>query len=139
MGAGAGSEGSAADLSRMVEYIDRYDGFAAWLSEKGWYVTGNDHLGHGKSVLSEENYGFFHEPDGNRCVTGDIQKLRERTEQRYPGVPYFMLGHSMVRFFCASIFFHMEEGFQEPLSWEPVTRAICCCLPDSCCAGLLRW
>ena len=44
----------------MVEYIDRYDGFAAWLSEKGWYVTGNDHLGHGKSVLSEENYGFFH-------------------------------------------------------------------------------
>ena len=79
----------------MVEYIDRYDGFGAWLSEKGWYVTGNDHLGHGKSVLSEENYGFFHEPDGNRCVTGDIQKLRERTEQRYPGVPYFMLGHSM--------------------------------------------
>ena len=47
----------------MVEYIDRYDGFGAWLSEKGWYVTGNDHLGHGKSVLSEENYGFFHEPD----------------------------------------------------------------------------
>ena len=82
----------------MVEYIDRYDGFAAWLSEKGWYVTGNDHLGHGKSVLSEENYGFFHEPDGNRCVTGDIQKLRERTEQRYPGVPYFMLGHSMGSF-----------------------------------------
>lgn len=82
----------------MVEYIDRYDGFATWLSEKGWYVTGNDHLGHGKSVLSEENYGFFHEPDGNRCVTGDIQKLWERTEQRYPGVPYFMLGHSMGSF-----------------------------------------
>ena len=43
----------------MVEYIDRYDGFASWLAEKGWYVTGNDHLGHGKSVTSEEKYGFF--------------------------------------------------------------------------------
>ena len=28
----------------MVEYIDRYDEFASWLTEKGWYVTGNDHL-----------------------------------------------------------------------------------------------
>ena len=23
----------------MVEYIDRYDGVASWLAEKGWYVT----------------------------------------------------------------------------------------------------
>ena len=38
----------------MVEYIDRYDEFVSWLTEKGWYVTGNDHLGHGKSVSSEE-------------------------------------------------------------------------------------
>ena len=32
----------------MVEYIDRYDGFATYLNEHGYYVTGNDHLGHGK-------------------------------------------------------------------------------------------
>ena len=82
----------------MVEYIDRYDTFATWLSERGFYVTGNDHLGHGKSIASEENYGFFHEPDGNRCVIEDIHQLRERTEERLPGVPYFMLGHSMGSF-----------------------------------------
>lgn len=82
----------------MVEYIDRYDAFASWLAQKGWYVTGNDHLGHGKSVTSEEKYGFFHVPDGNSCVISDIHTLRERTGNRYPGVPYFMLGHSMGSF-----------------------------------------
>lgn len=82
----------------MVEYVDRYDSFASWLAERGWYVTGNDHLGHGKSIASEDRYGFFHVPDGNRCVLSDIQTLRERTGARYPDVPYFMLGHSMGSF-----------------------------------------
>ena len=36
----------------MVEYIGRYDAFASWLAKRGFYVTGNDHLGHGKSVTS---------------------------------------------------------------------------------------
>lgn len=32
----------------MVEYIDRYDEFAEFMSEHGYYVVGHDHLGHGK-------------------------------------------------------------------------------------------
>ena len=94
----------------MVEYIDRYDEFASWLTEKGWYVTGNDHLGHGKSISSEEKYGFFHETDGNRCVIADIHRLRERTEQAYPGVPYFMLGHSMGSFLVRQYLFTYGKG-----------------------------
>lgn len=94
----------------MVEYIDRYDEFASWLTEKGWYVTGNDHLGHGKSVSSEEKYGFFHETDGNRCVIADIHRLRERTEQTYPGVPYFMMGHSMGSFLVRQYLFTYGNG-----------------------------
>ena len=34
----------------MVEYIDRYDEFARYLNDRGYYVTGNDHLGHGKTA-----------------------------------------------------------------------------------------
>ena len=34
----------------MVEFVDRYDRFARVLNEHGFYVTGNDHLGHGKSI-----------------------------------------------------------------------------------------
>lgn len=79
----------------MVEYIKRYDEFARFLSDRGYYVVGNDHLGHGKSVQSKSEYGFFEKKYGNACVLGDIHTLRRRTQKKYPSVPYFMLGHSM--------------------------------------------
>lgn len=82
----------------MVEYIDRYDAFAEFLCSHGFYVVGHDHLGHGESVQSEEAYGFFHETRGNEYVIGDMHKLREMTQKKYPDVPYFMLGHSMGSF-----------------------------------------
>ena len=79
----------------MVEYIKRYDELAQFLCEKGYYVVGNDHLGHGKSIQSKSEYGFFEKKYGNACVLGDIHTLRRRTSKKYPDVPYFMLGHSM--------------------------------------------
>ena len=79
----------------MVEYIERYDEFAQFLCDKGYYVVGNDHLGHGKSVQAKSEYGFFNEKYGNVCVLGDIHTLRQRTAKKHPDVPYFMLGHSM--------------------------------------------
>ena len=79
----------------MVEYIRRYDEFAQFLCDRGYYVVGNDHLGHGKSVQAKSEYGFFNEKYGNACVLGDMHTLCQRTARKYPGVPYFMLGHSM--------------------------------------------
>lgn len=82
----------------MVEYIDRYHEFATYLADKGICVVGHDHLGHGMSVNNPEEYGYFPQPDGNKLVVGDIHKLRQMTEEKYPDVPYFMLGHSMGSF-----------------------------------------
>lgn len=82
----------------MVEYIDRYDEFAEYLSQNGFYVVGHDHLGHGKSIYSSERLGFFHEKNGNEYVIGDIHQLRVRTEAKYSNVPYFIMGHSMGSF-----------------------------------------
>ena len=82
----------------MVEHIDRYDEFARFLAEKGYYVVGHDHLGHGKSVTSKDKLGFFHESKGNTYVIGDIHRLRKITKKKYKDVPYFMLGHSMGSF-----------------------------------------
>ena len=79
----------------MIEYVGRYEEFAEFLCEKGYYVVGNDHLGHGKSVQAKSEYGFFNEKYGNVCVLGDMHTLRQRTMKKYPDVPYFMLGHSM--------------------------------------------
>ena len=82
----------------MVEFIDRYDRFANFLTSQGFYVVGNDHLGHGKSVTGESELGYFAKKDGNLCVIGDIHQLREDTVKKYPDVPYFLLGHSMGSF-----------------------------------------
>ncbi len=82
----------------MTEFIGRYDEFASYLADKGFYVVGNDHLGHGESVNNEEQYGFFREKNGNRAVLEDIETLRVMTKEKYPDVPYFMLGHSMGSF-----------------------------------------
>lgn len=82
----------------MVEYIARYDDFARLLANAGVYVVGNDHLGHGASVDRDEDHGFFGDPNGNGWVIRDMHRLRCLTEEKYPGKPYFMLGHSMGSF-----------------------------------------
>ncbi len=80
----------------MVEYIMRYDGFASFLNRQGWIVVGHDHLGHGQSVTSSENLGYFCEAKHpSDTLVGDMHALREMTQKQYPGLPYFMLGHSM--------------------------------------------
>jgi len=82
----------------MTEHILRYEEFARYLNERGICVVGHDHLGHGESVQGEEYYGYFHEKKGNQYVIGDIQRLREIINRKYPSAPYFMLGHSMGSF-----------------------------------------
>ena len=94
----------------MVEYIDRYDTFATWMCERGFYVVGNDHLGHGRSVINDSYHGFFHETMGNKCVIGDMHKLRLMTEEKYPGIPYFLLGHSMGSFLTRQYITMYGEG-----------------------------
>ena len=70
----------------MVEYIDRYDEFAEFMSEHGYYVVGHDHLGHGKSIQTEADLGYFDERKGNQYVIGDIYQLQEMTRKKKIGV-----------------------------------------------------
>lgn len=82
----------------MVEFIGRYDRFAAFMARQGYVVVGNDHLGHGASVVGQEDHGWFGLPDGNQYLIEDIHQLRVLTQKRYPALPYFVLGHSMGSF-----------------------------------------
>ena len=82
----------------MVEFIGRYEEFAEYLTERGFAVVGHDHLGHGASVASKEDYGFFSEKNGNAAVLRDIHHLKKLTEKTCGDLPYYMLGHSMGSF-----------------------------------------
>lgn len=82
----------------IAEHVERYDGFAEDLARNGYLVVANDHLGHGQSVTSEADLGFFAEKDGWDLAVSDMRKLYEQTHAQYPDVPYFLFGHSMGSF-----------------------------------------
>ena len=79
----------------MYEYIERYLPFFEYLTSKGFVVVGHDHLGHGQSINSKEDLGYFGKPNPNDLLIQDIHILRSRTLEKYPNLPYFMAGHSM--------------------------------------------
>ena len=82
----------------MAEYFERYSGFADFLAEKGFVVCGEDHLGHGRSVSDDTDYGYFAQREGWQCVVKDMYKLTRMMKKSYPEVPYFIFGHSMGSF-----------------------------------------
>ena len=76
----------------ICEYVDRYDAFASFLTERGFLVVGNDHLGHGKSWQQPEREGLFAEQNGWDRVVEDVEALRARTAAEHPACPIFCWG-----------------------------------------------
>ena len=79
----------------IAEHINRYDDFMAFLASNGFVVVGTDHLGHGQSIESPEQKGFFAEKNGWDYIIKDEEILRLAMKQTYPGVPFILFGHSM--------------------------------------------
>ena len=95
----------------MSEYVERYDDFAKFLCERGILVTGDDHMGHGQSA-HDNLYGYFCKGDAASTLVEDEHSLRKLTEEAYPGVPYFVLGHSMGSFIIRNYIFTHGEGLK---------------------------
>ncbi|EOT24568.1 hypothetical protein C805_02780 [Eubacterium sp. 14-2] len=96
----------------MIEYVERYGKFAEYMTQQGFMVVGNDHLGHGKSVKSQEMWGYFAEKGGSDIVVKDLDRLRRIMQKERPGVPYFMLGHSMGSFLLRKYLAKYGSGLQ---------------------------
>lgn len=94
----------------MVEFIERYTSFAEFLTENEYMVVGHDHIGHGQSVESKEDWGYFCEENPSDVLIEDIHKLRTLIQEENPDVPYFLLGHSMGSFMLRKyLAFHNEN------------------------------
>lgn len=83
----------------MAEYMDRYGELAAYLNENGIIVAGEDHIGHGHSGEASDR-GYFGEEGGWLHMVDDAEKLRVILAEKYPEVPYVIMGHSMGSFLC---------------------------------------
>ena len=82
----------------MVDYVERYKPLAEFLTGEGYIVAGNDHLGHGKSVSSPEEFGYFAKRGGVDFVVSDLYKMNKILRSEFPALPLVLLGHSMGSF-----------------------------------------
>ncbi len=82
----------------VSEYILRYEELAAYLTERGVAVVGNDHLGHGASHTDGAPRVYFGPAGSWDTVVEDLYALRCLEGQKFSGLPCFLLGHSMGSF-----------------------------------------
>lgn len=82
----------------MCEYIERYEGFIKFLSREGVLVAGHDHAGHGRSIGTLEDLGYFSEDPLDLTLVKDLKTMTDLLSDRYPDLPHFILGHSMGSF-----------------------------------------
>lgn len=94
----------------MAEHIGRYDDFAEYIAGQGILVAANDHLGHGKSVETADDKGYFCENDPVTVTVRDVHRLKKMTQEKYPGKPYVILGHSFGSFVARNYIFRYGKG-----------------------------
>lgn len=95
----------------IAEYIDRYDEFMSFLADNGIIAVGTDHLGHGKSIESEEQTGFFAYDNGWDYVVRDEDVLRLAMHENYPELPIIVFGHSMGSFMTRTLLIRYPDAF----------------------------
>ena len=81
----------------MSEHIDRYEDFARFLTEQGFGVCGENHIGHGGSASSSEELGYM-PTNGKEILIADVHQLRTSMQKSFQDIPYFIFGHSMGSF-----------------------------------------
>ena len=83
----------------MTEYILRYEDFAKVFTKGGFVVCGNDHLGHGTSLV-DENHRMYFGPKGSwHYAIDDMETLRLKMKEFYnKDLPYILLGFSLGSF-----------------------------------------
>lgn len=99
----------------MNEFIDRYDDFATFLTSKGYVVVGQDHLGHGQSIIAPEKRGYFAEQNPDMRILQDMLSLMNQAKEQFPKLSYTLFGHSMGSFFARSFLMHYSNEVQSAI------------------------
>lgn len=78
----------------MAEYKERYLESMEVFAKHGYVCIMHDHRGHGESVASKDDYGYFNDQSGN-AIVDDVAMLTDLIKERYPNLPIILFGHSM--------------------------------------------
>lgn len=78
----------------MAEHKERYIPFMEFLAQNGYVTVIHDHRGHGKSVKSKADLGYFYEENAEYVVE-DLHQITTFIKNKYPNQKVILLGHSM--------------------------------------------
>lgn len=79
----------------MAEHKMRYDDFAKALASAGFSVVVSDMRGHGKSVNTKKDLGYFSNKNGHKLLVDDQYIINQAIHKKFPGKPIYMFAHSM--------------------------------------------
>lgn len=82
----------------MAEHTDRYLEVANYLADNGFAVIMNDHEGHGKSINTQDDLGYFCDKDGNEKIVDDLKTVNDLAREKFPDRKVILWGHSMGSF-----------------------------------------
>ena len=82
----------------MAEHTDRYLDVGKYLCGRGYFVIMHDQAGHGRSVKSDEDDGYFCDKDGWLRLVDDIYEVTKLAKKQVPGKKLIIWGHSMGSF-----------------------------------------
>jgi alpha-beta hydrolase superfamily lysophospholipase len=85
------------------EHGGRYARFASFLAERGMESWIPDHRGHGLTARGPGELGFMAERGGFFRVVEDLEGMAARMEAEYPGLPFFLLAHSLGSFMAQAL------------------------------------
>ena len=78
----------------MAEHKERYIPFMNYLSEAGYACVICDLRGHGATVTDPKDLGWMGK-GGMQALVDDVHCVTDWARAQYPGLPFFLFGHSM--------------------------------------------
>ena len=76
------------------EHSRRYLHMIMKFVDAGYIVAADDHVGHGRTAMINNTWGNWGYK-GFETMAEDEHKLKELVSEKFPGLPYFIFGHSM--------------------------------------------
>ena len=95
----------------MAEHSGRYARLGETLGDAGFGLYAHDQRGHGKTA-ERGTLGYFADNDGWCAVVSDLASLSQHIGQTHPGVPIFLLGHSMGSYIAQAYLMHHSASLQ---------------------------
>lgn len=95
----------------MAEHSGRYARLGQALSAKGFALFAPDQRGHGETS-AHGTLGHYADDQGWSKVVGDLASLNQYIRQKHPGVPIFLMGHSMGSYIAQAYLLHHSTSLQ---------------------------